>query len=681
MDAHKTYFVDGLFKENVQFIIPCYQREYKWTTKKIETLWNDISVLMSNARNLDEHLMGAIILFDNNEQSDGQIKKYWVIDGQQRLTTVYIMLKALYDLAVEKGRGRIVDELNDVLFNKNFGSIEDQFKIRSKNEDEPALEGIMGKDPSKTSSRTLIHKAYDWFRTNIKKYVANEGTYDDILTAIKKLILIKEVFVETDHEDPQVIFEHVNYDREQLTLFDKVRNILLTGEKYKNAEIDYRTYWKPLEALFVKTFLDKKEIEAQENEYMRTFCDFIEINETDDDRIYEEFRKRLDKEIIEAQKRKEDLTNKSIGNNFKNSDDPTRIELPDGEVDESESPSDFVRVKYLKQLLYYSYFYVLFVNNKEDKKKLGFGSGIYDYGKAKGDQHEYHYLWDVRVLLYWFRFLNITGAYTLFFKLFELEDHGQISQETIKKILLLILDFAVRYFIVNGHFVQKNYLSYGALWNRILKDNDNRQIEDKELNDINCYELFANWFERPKDNWYTIYQDGDIIESLTNYSNWITNTNVIMFIFLIIYYKQIIFDEKDNLLTFDLFVMSIFPQLNLEDFKDTSWAKELGEHQIEYLLNRRVGAIGNIAIANVDAPGAKLDGIEVDHKNGVTNFKIDGGEGDFAAKKELLRKTKFYELYSIILNATTWGKQGIEKQSEFIAKELVKYLRHYEGEE
>ena len=668
MKADKKFFVQDLFKQNVQYIIPCYQRTYEWKEEKCRTLWDDICVLIERSRNLDGHFMGAIILFDI-DASKQNIPTYWVIDGQQRLTTIYVMLKALHDLANEKNKGELVEDIEPLLY--NFNNPNDDFlKIRSKNEDEAELNAILSKEVEKTPVRSKLRKAYEFFKKTIKAYVKSEQIeYADVFNAIKKLFLIQEIFFDSDNEDPQVIFEHVNADRIQLSLFDKVRNNLLTGEKYTDAKEWYKAYWKPLEHLFIKTF-DGNEVEDKENEYMRNYLEFKGFSDVDDDVIYEEFRMKLQKEISDVEDQKNQDKSQAIITKFSSDQ-----ELP---INNSQiTASDDVRVKYLKELLYYAYFYVVFVSDKDDTNQLEFGSVPYDFGDRRGTfVHDYHYLWDIRVLLYWFRFLKFNNAYTTFFKLFELEDKNKISQETLKKILLLLLVYNARYFIQNST-TPKNLLSFTSLWPRLSRTFDGNEI--KNINDDNCYQLFVNMFVEPVDHnsSYAICKNGDIVASLTDYnrSKWISNTNFIIFMFLVIYYKKIIFAKDDNLLTSVLTPITIFPNLDLDKLKNSSWAQMLDAHEMEYILNQRCGAIGNLTIID---DFSEIRGIRSERKFGVQNFIIPGGTNDLANKQILLNNTQIIkdnqDLYEFILNSQIWGKTQIEKQTDYLANEVVKYL-------
>ena len=670
MHAEKKFFVQDLFKLNVQFIIPCYQRTYEWKEEMCRTLWDDVRVLIERSNNLDGHLMGAIILFDINSGTES-IPTYWVIDGQQRLTTIYIMLKALRDLANEKNKGQLVEDLEPILYNYN-GSGDNLLKIRSKNEDEAELNAILSKEVEKTPVRSKLRKSYEFFKKNIKAYVKSEQIeYADVFNAIKKLFLIQEIFFDSDNEDPQVIFEHVNADRIQLSLFDKVRNNLLTGEKYTDAKEWYKTYWKPLEHLFIKAFVGS-EVEDKENEYMRTYLEFKGFSDVDDDGIYEEFRMKLQKEISDVEDQRNFDKSQVIITKFSNSQD--------SQSDNFQIPtSDDVRVKYLKELLYYAYFYVLFVKDSYDHDQLEFGNSAYDFGDRKGTfVHEYHYEWDIRVLLYWFRFLKFSNAYTTFFKLFELEDKKQINQTTLRKILLLLLVYNARYFIQNNSS-PKNLLTFTSLWPRLCRTSDAKQIVEQDINDNNCYQLFVNMFIEPVDrnSSYLIYKNGDIVFTLTDYSSskWISNTNFIIFMFLVIYYKKIIFEENNNLLSCVLTPITIFPCLELEKLKSSSWAQMLNSSEMEYILNQRIGAIGNLTIID---NFSSTKGIRSERKFGVQNFIIPGGTNDFVNKQQLLMETEIFQsnknFYEFILDSQVWGKTQIEKQTDYLANQLVNYL-------
>ena len=124
MDARNGN-IYAILNGNKQFIIPVYQRLYSWEIPQCKRLWDDIVEMQK--KNKNGHFVGSIVNVAEQAMPTG-VQKYLIIDGQQRLTTMYILLKALYDTA--KGVSvRIETEIQEVMFNRNC---EEKYKLKLK---------------------------------------------------------------------------------------------------------------------------------------------------------------------------------------------------------------------------------------------------------------------------------------------------------------------------------------------------------------------------------------------------------------------------------------------------------------------------------------------------------------------------------------------------------------------
>ena len=111
MKAEPEHLIDLMFDSKRQYLIPVYQRNYDWKKDNCIELFNDIVRAYDNQKT---HFLGTIVQV--NQDDENGIKQYLIIDGQQRLTTIYLLLKALYDLA-ENSRDK--EELEEYLFNSS----------------------------------------------------------------------------------------------------------------------------------------------------------------------------------------------------------------------------------------------------------------------------------------------------------------------------------------------------------------------------------------------------------------------------------------------------------------------------------------------------------------------------------------------------------------------------------
>lgn len=640
-----------LFKQKIQLEIPCYQREYTWKKEQWAKLWIDIISTMKQP-NIEGHFMGAIILFDN-KKNDNDIKKYWVIDGQQRLTTIYVLLKALYDVAFnEKHDYDICNDIHECLTNATNIQV-DSLKIISK-EDNQVLQTILLDNNDKHPNKASLFQVYNFFKTEVKNCINTKNTehYElvQLWNTIKKLIIINEVFDDDGNQDPQVIFEDVNAYHQELSLFNKVCNCILTSDSIKQTEEWYNQYWKPMEDLFSTVFngFSQSDIEKIEDEYIENFFDFKNITYQKGEKQYDAFRNNLTNEL-----------------NHANNDEEQKN----------------IRISYLKDLLNYSYFYVLFIYNGEDTNDLSFGAKNYNKFVIN---HQYDYNWEIRVLLYWFRSLKLTSPYPYFFKLFQLEQAHQISKQTLQKILLLLLRAEVAYIIVN-----KKKADTTSFYSQLRQNYfQNSSLKDSEINDDNYYQLIFNKLNDSSQNNYEslrIYQNSKLIDELSSSDISISDIQVIKFLFLIMQYQQIIFAQHDNFLGDKLSVFAIFPNEDVDKLLNSSWVNDILDtnsvvkinndelkkkvkHDLEVLHNRWTNAFGNLAMID----NFKLNkGYKVEHKNGIESFVLKEGEGDFANKKGDLSSSRFQTLYRNILNAKIWNKEAIESQTKFLANLFV----------
>ena len=123
MKANKMWLFSDLIEKNKRvFKVPVYQRNYDWTNVQCEKLYSDI---IKAGRDDIQHFTGTIVYVEDVNGGSG-LNEVLIIDGQQRITTVYILLKALLDMS--KGNSdRVKSEINDVMFNRNC---DEEYKVK-----------------------------------------------------------------------------------------------------------------------------------------------------------------------------------------------------------------------------------------------------------------------------------------------------------------------------------------------------------------------------------------------------------------------------------------------------------------------------------------------------------------------------------------------------------------------
>ncbi len=249
MKATETKFIDFL-KNPKQFIIPIYQRTYSWTLWECKQLWNDI-VKAGNDDSMSGHFVGSVVYIEKGLYQISTVPQLLVIDGQQRLTTISILLSALGN-AIEKSdktfdiTKKKID--NYFLFNaEEEGNL--KYKLSLTQTDKETLIRILeGRElPQITSNR--VKENYQYFKDQIENSGIDLST---IYKGIAKLIIV-DISLDGDHDNPQLIFESLNSTGLELSQADLIRNFILMGQEPKQQEQLYNDYWYTMEKSFGQT--------------------------------------------------------------------------------------------------------------------------------------------------------------------------------------------------------------------------------------------------------------------------------------------------------------------------------------------------------------------------------------------------------------------------------------------
>lgn len=257
MKANEKHLVRFLESPDVNFVIPVYQRNYNWKKEQCEQLFND---LVSVAKNdLTNHFFGTVVCIYN---INGHNREYLIIDGQQRTTTISLLLLAIYNVLKE---GNLDAKLNkDRIFNQYLFNqyLDDEAKVKLKliKEDSYALKKIFANEDFIIDSNVTLN--YQYFYERI---LTQEISIDALYAAIEKLMIV-EIELKNGEDDPQLIFESLNSTGLDLTDADKVRNFILMGEVSEIQERFYDEYWYKIEknteynvTLFLRDYLTMKE--------------------------------------------------------------------------------------------------------------------------------------------------------------------------------------------------------------------------------------------------------------------------------------------------------------------------------------------------------------------------------------------------------------------------------------
>jgi len=231
-----------------QLFIPKYQRTYRWDLKQCKQLWKDIMNAPESG-----YFIGSIVYIKNSGQTISSISKYLVIDGQQRLTTISLLLSALRNKIKEKGDLQLSDEKitikklnNYYLFNPDE---ENDAKYRlslTKSDKELFLDILEGREINKNNFSNL-NRNFSFFVDQIEK-----TSLKKVYEGIAKLMII-DVSLDYEKDNPQLIFESLNSTGLDLTQSDLIRNYVLMGLEEKEQDKIYSNYWYPMEQEFLSS--------------------------------------------------------------------------------------------------------------------------------------------------------------------------------------------------------------------------------------------------------------------------------------------------------------------------------------------------------------------------------------------------------------------------------------------
>ena len=273
--------IDG----NKQFKIPVFQRDYSWTTDQCFQLWE--SVMSASSEDSGGHFMGSFVYI---EESIGAVFNRWlVIDGQQRLTSLTLLLIALRDHIGEVqwigGEDDPTVEHIDAYFLKNEREKgERSYKLALRRHDNETLWDLVdGRDLGEIEkSSKLIIDAYQFFKDRLKK---PESDPSKVYKGVSRLNIV-DVKLDRHIDNPQLIFESLNSTGVDLSQSDLVRNYLLMGLPEKDQTRLYNDYWSKLEN-------DFRVAGTEPDSFLR---DYIALrrkstNQIRADEIYTEFKK------------------------------------------------------------------------------------------------------------------------------------------------------------------------------------------------------------------------------------------------------------------------------------------------------------------------------------------------------------------------------------------------------
>lgn len=251
MKATEAKLLDFL-KKSQQFVIPIYQRTYSWTEADCRQLWADIIRTGADDK-LTSHFVGSIVYIEKGLSNLTSQEPMLVIDGQQRLTTLTILLAALAQALdrLEESKREPVDGFsprklrNYYLVNPEEDG-ERHYKLLLTQTDKHSLIALVGGDAQPITPSLRVTENFALFESLI---AFCKGDLVVLCRGLAKLVMV-DVALTRGQDNPQLIFESMNSTGRELSQADLIRNFILMGLEPKLQTRLYEQFWRPMEVAF-----------------------------------------------------------------------------------------------------------------------------------------------------------------------------------------------------------------------------------------------------------------------------------------------------------------------------------------------------------------------------------------------------------------------------------------------
>lgn len=250
MDANSRSILGLIAEMNTRFVVPVYQRPYSWGEEQCLQLWDDI---LACGRSRDSfHFTGSIVTIQDGTLSEQGVAPLLLIDGQQRITTITLLLIALARLAGDTGRRAAPFTREEIVdsgyLTNHFRTGEDHYKLTLSKGDRDALKSLVDnlEDPA-----SPVIPSSERLSENLALFERRLGALEDLEAVWEGLRRLEVVSIAlTQGQDhPQAIFESMNSTGKDLSSADLIRNFVLMAYPVADQRDMYQTYWRPIEEI------------------------------------------------------------------------------------------------------------------------------------------------------------------------------------------------------------------------------------------------------------------------------------------------------------------------------------------------------------------------------------------------------------------------------------------------
>jgi len=234
-------------KKSPQFVIPIYQRTYSWGERECRQLWDDI---LRTGRNdaVSAHFVGSIVYVEKGLYNVSSQSPLLVIDGQQRLTTLTLLIEAL---ARSLGDSEPIDGFSSKKLRNYYllNPLEEgdrRYKLILSQTDKASLVALLDQQPRPREHSIRVEENFSFFKERVAE-IRNE--LEALCKGIAKLVIV-DISLNRDQDNPQLIFESLNSTGRELSQADLIRNFILMGLEPQLQTRLYERYWRPMEVDF-----------------------------------------------------------------------------------------------------------------------------------------------------------------------------------------------------------------------------------------------------------------------------------------------------------------------------------------------------------------------------------------------------------------------------------------------
>lgn len=243
MKADSIHLFDFLGNGKTIFEIPVFQRNYEWNKDQCEQLFKD---LVNAAKTDTDHFIGAVVYVTETGSKMSHI--YRIIDGQQRLTSLTLLLKALAD-----ADNQDKDEIEEQYLSNKYLDANNHLKLKPVEHDYDAFVSVMNNMEGSSPSKVIEN--YHFFQELIEKSNLSSSELYESMNHFTMVYI--ELSSDPSEENPQVIFESLNSTGVSLLASDLVRNFLLMKLDSKFQSELYKKYWIRIERMFSTKVFDE----------------------------------------------------------------------------------------------------------------------------------------------------------------------------------------------------------------------------------------------------------------------------------------------------------------------------------------------------------------------------------------------------------------------------------------